>query len=1281
MSTAPQTPPVDDGGAHERLLELMRAENNAIVRAGAGTGKTYSLVACILHQLAGVNPDQIPIAASRICAITFTEKAAAEMLQRIRERVVKLIDDPEEHLQLTENARRYDMALPDAAHWRRVQRDLGSMVMSTFHGFCAQILREYPVEAGIEPGFTLADELVASTLLAETIENVVYERLARGDGACLRTLRALPVRQGAYGEALVKLVSRVLKRLREDGLKVSELTRRHRPPDGAQLDRDHKRCTQELARQKTMLTMLWSKLDPRLLAKGSAADRALLTDLKTFAAEADELQKRFEALGRRELGDHLASVARYVRPLRRQTRQSRLLGGRIKMRIFNLPTFQDKYLEKLLSHTAEQLRQDFLSILTEVETRYSQRKQAMGALDFTDLLVMARDVMRDQPQVRQALKRRFELVLVDEFQDTNDVQLDLVMLLGEVLAEEVEVPQGKKTLDVVKLAPRRLFLVGDPKQSIYNFRGADVGVFNQVEHRLTTEKAIAKRYPLQQNRRSVSRLIDFGNRWFEAVLGGTDVTDADYMVRFTDDDRLAAVRDEDCGGPPVEFLALPPKATPHDEARAVARWIQHYIHGAGEHLLYRKDGTKNILEPVRRYGQIAILLRQFRNLSAYQDALQRLQIPYYVVKGRGFYGCPEIRDLHMALRLLLDPDDGLALIGVLRSPLCLISDEGLIWLQRTGRGQRRRALTITALEDMMGALPEGLAPDDTDALERFVRTFGSLTRQADRLGPRDLLLTMVEMTRYREKLAGTFRGRQKIGNVEKLLTLADSYERTTHGHLVGFVRRLEVLIEQEPREPEGQVVEESADVVRIMTVHQSKGLEFPVVLLPEVHAMAGRRADGAPIQYDREHGLQVRQRVRHMGQSLADLETEGYESLRKVSKEREEAEERRLVYVAATRARDLLWLSGRGFAREDDGMRSETRQENPLTKLQNLIAQGERACTDQCIERFVPELSVPPEGVDDDAGPVQEQAPVDEQAWHRAVQGAMPTQTQRACPTLTVSQLADFHQCPHRYYLWHVAGLRDGAEDDARNWEGDERGAQMILDEGTAAHAIMEHVDFEALAQASNQAQRRACLQEALGPMEVWLESDRLEEVYKALGFALTDQALLDRLASAQQNDTLVREAPFMLRLEDQGSEVYIKGRFDLLLDDGEGLPWLIDHKFSAPGDGELEPHRFQMAIYALALVASTPASAALPETWRAALLHLRSPGASLQWTQGPMDELNSLQSTLPALALELTRRRQRGLWPRLDQARHQRTARQCQAERCAFARRCWPQAVTPSEP
>lgn len=1259
----------------ERLLELVRSRRNAIVRASAGTGKTYSLVTRILFMLAGVHKAGEAVPPACICAITFTEKAAAEMQERVRKRVLVLIEDPFGDDLLNRAAEAGGHAPPDAAHWRRVHRDLGSMVLTTFHGFCARILREFPVEAGIEPQFGLADELAGEQLLQDAVESVIFARLSRSDPTSLRLLHLLSLRDTAHGEGLVRALGRILTQLREDGRGVAWLAERYQRPEPAASRERAKVALQELGRQRKMLARLYEKINPTLLSQGNESDQELLHDLETFLQEADGLQAQVEALDPASWVENVPLLVRYVYPLPRRIKGK--MGKRLMAVMKQLPNFQEDYLEKMLAGAAEHLRADVIDVLREVEGAYQRRKRARGVLDFTDLLLGARHVLRRHSAARRSLKQRFRMLLVDEFQDTNQTQLDLVMMLLEDLEREAPLEEGQDPLQALKLAGDRLFLVGDPKQSIYNFRGADVSVFRKVSQDLCVRQEIADPHTLQHNRRSLSGLIRFGNRWFTEVLRSQPQEGRDYVVSFTSEDHLDAWRGEQHRDPPVELLAIPEDAGPELEAEAVARWIAAYMRGEGDYAVYGSGagagaGASAELSG-RRYGDVAILLRTFRDLHTFQDALQRAQIPHYVVKGRGFYGCSEVRDLYLALRLLLDPEDSLALVGALRSPLFLMSDDGLAWLQRSL--PEGRSLSLESVRDALSSGALGKARlEDQRAARRLVALWARLEPQADRLGPRNTLEVLLETTHLREKLAGTFRGRQKIGNLEKLLEMAGDYEKLTYGHLPGFVRRLHQLIEREPREAEGQVVEEHADVVRLMTIHQSKGLEFPVVMLPQMHTITGRGVSWDPILYDREHGLQVRLRARHMGEAVLDVQTDGYEKLRRTAKDREDAEERRLVYVAVTRARDLLWLSGRGYARTSNGTRTQVIRPNPLTGLQELLLERQdEVLRPLCRERFLQELAPAWQGRQEEQPQEQPSGPMEAEPWRGAItrawrMGELVGQAPSGQPMLAVTQLADFWRCPRRYFFWHVLGLRelDRPDPDRPPSPGQEGlGAVERLERGAALHGALEILDLVAWRQA-DQGQRRQMAQGALALQAQRLLAHEEEAAAQQLVDFLAQGELLDLLAGAQQAGGLERERGFVLRLERGEDQVFVSGRLDVLVLSEQGWA-VLDYKSSGPA--QVDQHQVQLLIYALAVEALLPA---WPGARRRAGVAPLSPAGGVAWLEIDPEAQEALREGLPGAARRLVESQQHQSWPRSDHEGVTRDAGRCRAEGCGFWRRCF---------
>ena len=1240
-----------------RFFELMRFEHNAIIRAGAGTGKTYSLVSFILHQLAGIEGREL--APSRICAITFTEKAAAELKWRIRQRVAHLVSHPEDDAPLRHTCAALGIDMPGSNHWERVYRELGGMVVLTFHGFCAQVLRRFPVEADVEPGFRLESELVGQSLLADVVEEVVLDRLGRGDRACLRLLDVLPLSNSEWRSGLSRLVASTLRQIREDGLTVAEVQRLHEEAEERSDARIETALLDALHAQKQTLEALWAEIDRAKMAAGSENDRKLVTELETFVTAASDLEERIRSLNPEPLAEHVDLLASYAKPLSRSAARAGGLHWSQKAKLAGLPTLQDDFMGRLLVGMANRLRDDFLGLLRSVESAFVRRKRTSGVLDFADLLLVARTMLREHRHVRRALKQRFEVVLVDEFQDTNRVQLDLVMLMAETLEAEAAFSAQDNLLEQVKPGERRVFLVGDPKQSIYNFRGADVSVFRQVERRLVDELGVAKLHFLQVNRRSTADLVAFGNRWFQQVLGSRDEEDRDFVVRFGEGDRMEAWRDERPDGPSVEIVAVPPRSKAEDEAVAAARWILEYMRGAvAPKLAWREE---------RRYSDVAILMRRFTHLERFQRALEQARIPYYVVKGKGFYKSSEVSDLIHALKVMLRPDDALALVSCLRSPMFLLSDDGLVTVQSEVRADSPQALTANLVCEVAMAPPRGMLPSDVRALESFARVYAQLGPNGGRLGPRKTMEVLIEQTHFREKLAGSARGLQRVGNVEKLMEIASTYERVGSGGMPGFVRTLEWLIEEEPREAEEQVVEEHANAVRIMTIHQAKGLEFPVVMVPEVHVMKASNWYREPFRYDRDCGLAVG--LNHQTpRGLELVRTAGHEELVETSLLRREAEERRLLYVAATRARDVLWLSGWGRAWTAEGWRTPVSRPTHLSQLQDMLVQNSGELGKFVVERSIIDLSAIQTPKEAPPIAVEIEDALDLEAWRGRASRVLDPERAMARsirPVVELEELACYDRCPRRYFLRRVLGL-DVAD---RGPGGLLPGADASRRRGEAARAALSMLDLDAWPDlnATQRRQHLAALLTATGS----LDEVALRETLEVLSDYLETHPLGHQMVEAHREGRLQRQHPFMLRVErPTGGEVIIRGELDAVIHRDDGSLLVLEDLLGPRPERGLAPFRFRLRCLALAALSLSPEPSG---RWATSMVFLREPSRGLEVLQGTEADLEMFRHALPEQIHRLLASQRAQRWPQDDATGTARTAHRCRAEGCGYLDQCFP--------
>jgi ATP-dependent helicase/nuclease subunit A len=508
--------------------------------------------------------------------------------------------------------------------------------------------------------------------------------------------------------------------------------------------------------------------------------------------------------------------------------------------------------------------QRFLRVAMETCRVYRQHKRRHGVIDFQDLLVLTRDLLRDHPEVRQRLQRRYKVLLIDELQDTDPVQCELIELLSGA-----ELTQGK------------LFAVGDHKQSIYRFRGADVTLFLEMRDRLPHEG----RLDLTFNFRSQPEILRFANALFER-----------HMPQYEPlQGHLSQLNPDAC----VEFLwsEWPPEARINEaracEADAIARRIVALV---GEKLVADRSPPEAKLRPVIQ-GDIVLLFRAMSNVALYETALQKHGLDYYLVGGRAFFAQQEIYDLLNLLRALENPQDALSLAGTLRSPFCCLSDEALFLLSRYEHG------LWAGLHDeaTLGRLPADQQPDARRAC-RFLDRWHDLK---DRLPIARLLGQVLADSGFDAAMQFESLGDRKLANLWKLLDLARTFDRSGLFGLAQFIDRLGDLVQAQPPEEQAATQPEQANVVRLMSIHQAKGLEFPVVIIPDFAATT--RGNSPPVaQWKASLGCVVRPPA---DEELPPFSGFGAELAKKMEEMEDWHEALRILYVACTRAQDYLILS------------------------------------------------------------------------------------------------------------------------------------------------------------------------------------------------------------------------------------------------------------------------------------------------------------------------------------------------------------------------------------
>jgi ATP-dependent helicase/nuclease subunit A len=844
-------------------------DETLIVEAAAGTGKTTELVRRIVRVIETGRAE-----VTGIVAVTFTEKAAGELKLRLREAL--------------EEARRGSASASEERD--RLDRALSRLEeaqVSTIHGFCADLLRERPVEARIDPLFTVLTEAQAERMYEEGFDHWLENTLAEPPEGVKRSLRRPTF--GGFGASADRGDSGPIDRLRRAGWELIQWR---------DFDSDWQRPPFDRSSRIDELVQLLNRFAELLEPPGFAGD-TLYADCWAARRLADEI-RRTESVATRdydrlEAGFIELSHNRNFKDPRKgsgKNYRSGVLRNEVWRACENLQNTVAGFEADANADLAAALRGE----LRDCVSAYEAGKAKAGALDFLDLLLKTRDLIRDNLEVRSSFQQRFKRIFVDEFQDTDPLQAEILLLLA---ASDAAQTNWHETRPV----PGKLFLVGDPKQSIYRFRRADVSIYRSVYEML--QAAGARRLTLRTSFRARPNIQRAINTAFEpAMTGDPELLQASYVP-------LEPFRTESAEQPSVVVLPVP---EPYGYRRlsnvaiekslpdAVGAFIDWLINESGWRIAERPAATKATLVPTAARGfrpgetehlvpiqarHICLLFRRFVSFQEdmtrpYVEALEARGIAHLLVGGRSFHNRAEIETLRAALAAIEWPEDELSVFAALRGSLFAIGDEELLeYRHRFGRFHPFRSPSD---------FPANLSPI-VEALQLLQR----LHRSRNRVPVAATIATLLESTRAHIGFALEHGGEQVLANVAHVGDLARRYEAEGGISFRGFIDELREQAET-GEAGEAPILEEGSDGVRLMTVHKAKGLEFPIVILADMTAKL--RASVASRHIDSERRVCA---IRLGGCAPADLlEHEDDELLR------DEAEGTRVAYVAATRARDLL---------------------------------------------------------------------------------------------------------------------------------------------------------------------------------------------------------------------------------------------------------------------------------------------------------------------------------------------------------------------------------------
>ena len=889
------TPVFGDEEARQRIRTSL--DESLIVEAAAGTGKTSELIHRIVAVLErGANVE-------RIVAVTFTRKAAGELKLRLRQELDRALGEARaSSAEAKKPEAKQDAVKPGVTQPRATKQHAGlkpaatsqevlnlehalehleEAHIGTIHSFCADILRERPVEANIDPAFTGLEDSQAKRIYREAFKQWAHQKLEEMPPGLRRVLSRLAVRQTDQSP---------LATLEEAGWKLIEW--RDFPKEWRREPFEREKNADELVKRVFALADT-SELCPKpkdYLFMDLAPARAFTSRLRR--AEALSLGRDYDALE--------ALLVKLATDLKRKARKGTGTFAEGAKREDVLRAREDLLidLQAFKQHADADLAAILQADMRDLLDRYDQLKRAAGGLDFTDLLLKVRDLVKQNVEIRRYLQGRFTHIFVDEFQDTDPLQVEILLLLAADNAGETEWERAKPSAG-------KLFLVGDPKQSIYRFRRADVLLYQRVRQSLTS-KGVALLH-LTKSYRAVPALQQCINAAFEPEMTGDDLIGQPAYVPL---EKYREPRDDQ---PAVIALPAPTPFSDYGQVRyekinecmpdAVGAFIAWLINESGWTLGDAESGETPTPRRAIRPRDICILFRRFVSwgddiTAKYLRALEARDVPHLLVGARSFHSREEVETLRTALTAIEWPDDELSVFATLKGSLFAVPDDALL----------RFKLEQKALHPFR-PLPAGPTGLDLELqpVADALSLLAEFHRKRNRRPVVETIHDLLEKTRAHAGFALRPAGNQILANVYRVADLARAFELSGGISFRGFVEELAAQADREEGS-DSPVFEEAAEGVRIMTVHGAKGLEFPVVILADITAKLSRTPPEKYID-----GQQELAAISLAGFSPWDLlDHQGEEEAR------DQAEGVRVAYVAATRARDLL-LVGTVGAEPTDG--------------------------------------------------------------------------------------------------------------------------------------------------------------------------------------------------------------------------------------------------------------------------------------------------------------------------------------------------------------------------
>lgn len=783
--------------AQEKAITTI--DRNLAVNAGAGTGKTKVLTERYVYILEHGDLEENKEIES-IVAITFTKKATQEMIERIRLEVKKNFNKDNK--------------------WRRYYRDLEQANISTIHSFCGKILRENPIEANIDPLFQVLEDDRAAKLLKGSIIEVLNESLEKNYDF-FKLMSDFNVNRT---ESLVDDFYSVYNNIRTVGLdfqSVKSITMSKL--EGLKID------NKDLEAIKNIIIYLSENI-----GKASKLSKMVINEdpvwLKFFAGEYDT--------------EDLYSIIEYLESNLGSSSKEPEHFQRLRNSIANVLKTKDmesKYLFLLV-----------LDLLIAIDLKYEEFKRNLAVLDYDDLQIKVLKLL-DNENIRSYYQKKFKYFMIDEFQDTNELQRKIFY---------------KLTSDKDKLDQDNLFIVGDPKQSIYGFRGSDIDVFYET---IKDIKSKTKEDPISMNNnyRTSQNVLDFINIIFSSIMG--EKYDSLIANKIHGNSLDIEILDNSDYEKYPELKAS--EAASIYEANLIAKRIKTLVDKGKFH-----------------YGDFSILFRSTTRNYIYEDALKNYNIPYFNSSSKRFFARQEILDIINALKVISNPNDNIATIGLLRSPMVGISDNTLYYILKN----RNKSVYESILDLDYSAITF----EDQTKIKESIAILNYFYEIKDIYTISRLTEDLIDKTYFIETTLLKINGKQSMANIYKFMEIVKSYEENNKNSLEDFIDYIEEIKIRD--EAEATIESEDSNVVKLLTIHKSKGLEFPVVIIPEMSRDSGGRLPNLIFN-------------KNLGLGIKTVKTSGlYDEIKNILRIKDDEEKERVLYVAMTRAEKMLILGNQG---------------------------------------------------------------------------------------------------------------------------------------------------------------------------------------------------------------------------------------------------------------------------------------------------------------------------------------------------------------------------------